>query len=183
MLAYFTPILLGLFFGFALSKGGLTRYNNIAGVFRLTNLTVIQFMLTALVVAATGLYGLQLFGAVQLPPAPASYLLGNLLGGLVFGVGMSLAGYCPGTCAAGSGEGKLDYLVSGILGLIAGGVLFGFTYQAVFPPILKVANLGNTTLPLLLNVSPLLLVAIFITLVLLLFYFLERGLKRSDKLQ
>jgi len=62
-------------------------------------------------------------------------------------------------------------------------VLFGFTYQAVFPPILKVANLGNITLPVLLNVSPLLVVAIFVVLTLLLFYFLERGLKRADKLE
>ena len=93
MLATITPIFLGLFFGFALTKGGLTRYTNIVGVFRFTNLTVIKFMLTAVIVASAGLYGLQLFGAVQLPPAPASYLLGNLLGGLVFGIGMSLTGY------------------------------------------------------------------------------------------
>ena len=45
------------------------------------------------------------------------------------------------------------------------------------------ANLGNTTLPALLNVSPLLVVAIFVVLTLLLFYFLERGLKRADKLE
>ena len=93
MLAYLTPIFIGLLFGFALSRGGLTRYANIVGVFRFTNLTVIKFMLTALIVAAAGLYGLQLFGAVRLPPAPATYLLGNLLGGLVFGIGMALTGY------------------------------------------------------------------------------------------
>jgi uncharacterized membrane protein YedE/YeeE len=182
MLAYITPLFLGVFFGFALSKGGLTRYGNIAGVFRFTNLTVIKFMLTALIVAGCGLYLLKTFGAVTFPPPPASYLFGNLIGGLIFGVGMSLAGYCPGTVAAGAGEGQLDYLIPGVLGLITGAILFGLTYQKVFPPILKVANLGNTTLPELLNVDPLLAMGVFTTLVLLLFYFLERGLKRKDRL-
>jgi uncharacterized membrane protein YedE/YeeE len=93
MLTLLPPIVLGLFFGFALARGGLTRYSKIVGVFRFTDLTVIKFMLTALIVAATGLYGLDLFGAVKLPPAPATYLAGNLLGGLVFGAGMALTGY------------------------------------------------------------------------------------------
>ena len=110
-------------------------------------------------------------------------MVGNLVGGLVFGAGMALAGYCPGTVAAGAGEGKLDYLVSGFLGLFAGSLLFGLTYQAVFVPIAKIANLGNTTLPVILNVSPQLVAGVFILLVVLLFYFLERGLVRKDKLE
>ncbi len=84
---------LGILFGFALNKGGLTRYTNIVGVFRLTNLTVIKFMMTALAVAAVGLYLLRELGVVQFPAAPATYLIGNLLGGLVFGIGMALTGY------------------------------------------------------------------------------------------
>jgi hypothetical protein len=69
------------------------------------------------------------------------------------------------------------------LGLLAGAMLFGLSYQAIFPPLLKLANWGNTTLPELLHVSPLLLVGIFVALTLLLFYFLERGFKRRDQLE
>lgn len=69
-----------------------------------------------------------------------------------------------------------------MLGLIAGAVLFGLTYQQVFPPIAKIANLGNVTLPGLWNVDPLLATAVFGVIVLLLFYFLEHGLQRKDKL-
>ncbi len=90
---FIAAIFLGILFGFALNKGGLTRYRNIVGVFRLTDLTVIKFMLTALCVAAVGLYTLRQVGVIQFPAAPATYLLGNILGGLVFGIGMALTGY------------------------------------------------------------------------------------------
>ncbi len=91
--SYVVAIGLGILFGFALNKGGLTRYGNITGVFRFTNLTVIKFMLTALCVASIGLYIMRTLGVIQFPAAPATYLLGNLLGGLVFGIGMALTGY------------------------------------------------------------------------------------------
>jgi len=93
MAQYVIPILIGTAFGFALSKGGLTRYGNIAGVFRFTNLTVIKFMLTGMVTAMIGVYALKGFGLVEFPNIPATYILGNIVGGLIFGVGMSLTGY------------------------------------------------------------------------------------------
>lgn len=86
-------VLVGLFFGFALVKGGLTRYSNIVGVFRFTNLTVIKFMMTAMAVAMLGLYGLKELGLIAFPTIPATYLVGNVIGGLIFGIGMSLTGY------------------------------------------------------------------------------------------
>jgi hypothetical protein len=87
------PLLIGILFGFALNRGGLTKYNRIVGVFRFTDLTVIKFMLTALMVAMTGLFTMRGFGLIQLPAAPTTYIVGNLVGGLVFGVGMALTGY------------------------------------------------------------------------------------------
>ncbi len=90
---YILAIFLGILFGYALNKGGLTRYANITGVFRFTNLTVIKFMLTALIVAAPSLYIMRALGVIQFPGAPATYLLGNMIGGLVFGIGMALTGY------------------------------------------------------------------------------------------
>ncbi len=180
---YFVALGLGILFGFALNKGGLTRYGNIVGVFRFTNLTVIKFMMTALCVASIGLYTMRQLGVITLPAAPATYILGNLLGGLIFGAGMAWAGYCPGTVAAGAGEGKLDYLIPGGLGLLTGALLYGITYPQFMPAVLKVANLGNIVLPDLLNVNPFLFVGVFVVFVLILFYFLENGLKRADRLE
>jgi hypothetical protein len=93
MTEYIIPILIGTAFGFALSKGGLTRYGNIVGVFRFTNLTVIKFMLTGMLTAMIGLYALKGFDVVEFPNIPATYILGNLVGGLIFGAGMALTGY------------------------------------------------------------------------------------------
>ncbi len=129
------PLFLGILFGFALNKAGLTRYTKIVNQFRLTDMAVLKFMMTALVVAMLGLFPLKMLGVINFPIVPATYVVGNLVGGLIFGVGMSLAGFCPGTAAAGAGEGKLDYLVPGILGFLAGALVYGLTYDKVFPKI------------------------------------------------
>ncbi len=86
-------IFLGLAFGFLLNKAGLTKYNKIVNVFRFTDLAVLKFMMTALVVAMSGLYALKGLGVITFPNIPTTYIVGNLVGGLVFGVGMALAGY------------------------------------------------------------------------------------------
>jgi len=93
MTSFVIALLLGTAFGFALNKGGLTRYANIIGVFRFTNLTVIKFMLTAIIVGGMGIYLLNTWGVVSFPNIPATYMVGNVLGGLVFGIGMALTGY------------------------------------------------------------------------------------------
>ena len=93
MLNYAIALVLGVFFGFSLNKAGLTKYNKIVNVFRLVDLAVLKFMMTALVVAMAGLYTLQGLGAVTFPAVPATYIAGNLIGGLIFGVGMALSGY------------------------------------------------------------------------------------------
>ena len=86
-------LLLGVAFGFALNKAGLTRYAKIVNVFRFTDLAVLKFMMTALVVAMIGLYSLRAVGAIQFPNVPATYIAGNVIGGLIFGIGMALTGY------------------------------------------------------------------------------------------
>ena len=93
MVNYIVALILGVFFGLTLNKAGLTKYNKIVNVFRFTDLSVIKFMLTAIVVAMTGLYTLRALGMITFPNIPATYIVGNLAGGLIFGVGMALAGY------------------------------------------------------------------------------------------
>jgi uncharacterized membrane protein YedE/YeeE len=179
---YIIALVLGVAFGFALNKAGLTKYTKIVNQFRLVDMTVLKFMMTALVVTMVGLYPLRELGLISFPTVPATYLVGNLVGGLIFGVGMALAGFCPGTCVAGAGEGKLDYIVPGMLGFLAGAILYGLTYQLVFPPISSIANFGNVVLPDLWNVNALLLVTVFAVMALLLFYMIDRmGLQRKVK--
>ncbi len=86
-------LVLGAFFGFSLNKAGLTKYHKIVNVFRFTDMAVLKFMVTALVVAMGGLYSLRGLGLITFPAVPATYIVGNLAGGLLFGVGMALTGY------------------------------------------------------------------------------------------
>jgi hypothetical protein len=78
----------------------------------------------------------------------------------------------------------LDYIGPGLLGFLAGAVIYGLTYPIVFPAISKIANLGNVVLPDLWNLNPYLTVLLFDLIVLFLFYLIERaGLQRKEKLQ
>ncbi len=86
-------VLLGLGFGFSLNKAGLTKYHRIANQFRFKDMMVMKYIMTALAVAMIGLFGLHGLGLVTFPTVPATYIAGNLAGGLIFGIGMSLVGY------------------------------------------------------------------------------------------
>jgi hypothetical protein len=93
MTNYIVAILLGVGFGFALNKAGLTKYHKIVNQFRFTDMTVLKFIMTAIMVAMIGLYTFRALGWITFPTVPATYVVGNLIGGLIFGVGMALAGY------------------------------------------------------------------------------------------
>jgi hypothetical protein len=68
------------------------------------------------------------------------------------------------------------------LGFLVGAVIFGLTYQQVFPIISGIANYGNVVLPNLWNVSSFLFILLFVLIALLLFYLIDRaGLKRKEK--
>ena len=169
------PILIGFAFGWLLQKAGLSRYDRIVNVFRFEDFAVIKFLLSALVTAAVGLRLLAAAGYATSVPIPATYLAGNLLGGLVFGVGMALSGFCPGTVAAGAGEGRLDYVIPGGLGLFTGAVLYGFAYERVMPALSSWGRVGAVTFADVLRVEPWLVIVFFAELALLVFYVIERG--------
>ena len=175
-------LVLGVLFGFALNKSGLTKYHKIVNQFRLVDMTVLKFMMTALVVTMLGVYPLRELGIITFPTIPATYVLGNLVGGLVFGVGMALAGFCPGTAVSGAGDGKLDYLIPGLLGFLVGALLFGLTYTSFMPQLMKIGNYGNVALPDLWHISPYLAIFVFALLALALFYAIDRlGFHRKEK--
>ena len=173
------PLFIGFGFGVCLQRAGLAHYDRIVNVFRFRDLTVLKFLLTALVTAAVGIRTLQSFGLAPVVPLPTTFLLANLVGGLIFGVGMALSGFCPGTVAAGAGEGRIDYLIPGGLGLYTGAVVYGLEYERVMPWLTRFGNLGNVTFAGLLHVEPWLVVLLFAELTLLVFYVIERGLAFS----
>jgi hypothetical protein len=75
-------------------------------------------------------------------------------------------------------------LVPGLLGFLVGAIVYGLTYQQVFPQISAIANLGNVVMPGLWNLNPYLTMLVFSLMALLLFYLIDRaGLQRKEKEQ
>ncbi len=178
---------LGFVFGWVLDKGGLNRYYKIANVFRFTDLTVLRFMMSGMAVGMVGIYALKYFGLVDLTAGSPTVLAANFVGGLVFGVGMALAGFCPGTAVAGAARGQLDYLIPGLLGFITGGVIFGAAYRTeLMQWLLNTgrAELAYAKLPELLGVDPSLTAFVFTEAILLFLYVVGKTrARRKDVLE
>lgn len=182
MTAIVHSLALGFLFGWMLHKAGLTRYATIVNVFRLRDLTVIRFMLVALVVGGVGTQLLVELGLAHGAPVPPTRLAANLVGGVVFGVGMATAGYCPGTIVAQAGEGHLDAWLAGLTGLVAGALGFGLLHPIIVPRLATLGAHGRVTIPQLLGASPWLVLLVFAQLVVVLLLALhgrDRELERD----
>jgi uncharacterized membrane protein YedE/YeeE len=161
MLDIVKALALGFLFGWSLHKAGLTHYARIVNVYRFRDMTVMRFMLTALVVGAIATQtGIDLGFAASAPVPPTS-MLANVVGGVVFGVGMATAGYCPGTIVAEAGEGRLDAWVAGLSGLVVGALVFGLLQPVIMPPLARVGALGRVTFASLAGASPWLVLLVF----------------------
>ena len=95
-------LLIGIVFGFLLQKGGVTQYDVIIGQLLLKDFTVLKIMLSAVLVGMIGVHILSSIGLAKLHPKPGS-IGTSVLGGLIFGIGFGVLGYCPGTVAAAVG--------------------------------------------------------------------------------
>lgn len=122
-------LIVGIAFGFTLERAGLGSARKLMGQFFLTDLTVFKVMFSAIVTAMLGTFWLAQFGVIDMAamPIPETYLLPQLAGGAIFGVGFALAGLCPGTScvAAASGRGDGAAVVAGMFsGVLATGLAF-----------------------------------------------------------
>jgi uncharacterized membrane protein YqhA len=145
--------LIGIVFGFLLQKGGVTQYDVIIGQLLLTDFTVLKIMLSAVVVGMIGIHLLRSVGMAQLHPKSGS-VGSSLVGGLIFGAGFGILGYCPGTMVGAVGEWSLDALFGGIVGMLIGTGLFAELYPTLEKKILNIGYFGELTFPELLKVNP-----------------------------
>ncbi|MBI5282941.1 MAG: YeeE/YedE family protein [Candidatus Solibacter usitatus] len=138
-------LLTGFLFGFLLQKGRVSDRRVIVGQFLLRDFTVMKVMLTAIVVGGAGVYAMHAAGLTKLFVKPAQ-MAAVPVGGLIFGVGMVLLGYCPGTAAAAAGEGKRDAWL-GLAGMVVAAAVFAEMAAGFSKSIMTWANLGPVTLP------------------------------------
>ena len=127
-------VLLGTIFGFILSRSGAADYNYIQAMFLFTSFQLYGIIGTAVAITAPGIWFIKRYGrtalgrpiAIELKPRHR----GNVVGGLLFGIGWSMAGMCPGPIFVNIGEGKI-YALAALAGALAGAGLFGTIYTRV----------------------------------------------------
>lgn len=157
-------LITGTAFGFLLQKGGVTEYDVILGQLLLTDFTVVKVMLSAVVVGMIGIYAMKSAGFVRLH-CKAGTVGATVTGGLIFGAGFALLGYCPGTAAGAVGAGALDALI-GMAGIVFGAGIYARLYLRIGHSIFNRGAFPADTLPELLGVRPgivVVLVALVIT--------------------
>jgi len=143
--ALLAALVIGMAFGFVLERAGFGSSRKLAGIFYFRDMTVLRVMFTAMITAMLGLSYVVAFGWIdpeQIYALPTVYGA-QLLGGLLFGVGFALSGWCPGTGAVGLASGKLDALVF-LLGAMLGAIGYNETFAIIAP----VAEWGQQAEPL-----------------------------------
>jgi uncharacterized membrane protein YedE/YeeE len=165
----------GILFGFFLQKGRVLRYDKQIGALRLMDMTIVKFMLSTVLVSMVGIYLLKDLGLIKLSIKPTN-LGANIIGGLTFGAGWGLLGYCPGTSAGAVGEGRWDALW-GVFGMLVGAAIYAEVYSSLKTTILAWGNFGKITLPQILGLSHWVIIPVFFIAASVLFWWFEkRGL-------
>lgn len=158
----FTKMFLGLstgvVFGFLLHRGRVTRHTVILRQLLLRDWTVVKIMATAVAVGAIGFHFLVANGVTTASVKPLQ-VAALLSGALLFGVGMAVLGYCPGTSVAAAGEGRRD-AIAGVLGMMTGAVAFVAAYPLMKAVRGALGDRGEVTVASLTGTSPWLWVAL-----------------------
>jgi len=178
--------LIGLAFGFWLERAGFGSSRKLTSIFYFRDFAVLKVMFTAIVTAAVGLFFFSAAGMVNLEEIyqPATFLWPQLVGGLLFGVGFVVGGYCPGTALVATASAKADAIVF-LAGAGIGSLAFGFAYPALADFAVS-GSMGNSTLPAWLGLDPA-LVTLLVTIMALgafaLVTWVEKKNKKSASLQ
>jgi uncharacterized membrane protein YedE/YeeE len=138
-------LLFGIIFGFLLQKGGVGQYDILVGALLLRDFTVFKIILSAILVGMVGVFTMHRLGLVKLHIKPLRYGP-NIIGGLIFGLGFGLSGYCPGTGAVALAQGSYDALFA-MLGLVAGSYAYAEMSGFLSRTILTWGDRGKLTFP------------------------------------
>ena len=165
-------LITGIAFGALLQQGRVLRFEKQVGAMLLKDMTILKFMLSAIIVGMVGINLLVGTGVVDLN-VKATQIGANIIGGLLFGVGWAIMGYCPGTALGALGEGRW-HAVWAILGMLAGAAIYAEAYPAMKASVLTWGTLGKVTLYQVLGISVWFVVPFLIVVFLLLFAWFEK---------
>ncbi len=145
--------IIGIFFGLVLEKGGFGSARMLAAQFYFTDMRVFKVMFTAIVTAMIGLFYFSWIGILDLSLVyyGDTYLIPQMLGGIILGVGFVVGGYCPGTSAVAISTGRIDaifYALGGMFGIFVFGEMFPYILDFFYS-----THMGQINLPTLLDIN------------------------------
>ena len=165
-------LITGVLFGFLLQKGEVLRFEKQVGFMLLKDMTIIKFMFSAVLVGMVGIYACHSLGLIALS-VKATHVAAIVVGGLLFGIGWAIAGFCPGTSVGALAEGRIHALWA-IIGMLGGAAVYAEAYPAMKTTLLTWGNYGKLTLPQVFGISPWPVIIIFIAFGLGLFSWFEK---------
>lgn len=148
----------GVIFGALLQQGRVLRFEKQVGAMLLKDMTILKFMLSAIVVGMVGINLLVSLGLVA-PSIKTTIVGANLIGGVLFGIGWSIMGFCPGTSVGAIAEGRW-HAIWAVLGMMAGAAVFAAAYPMLQGTVLTWGDLGKLTLPGVLGITPWLVIPV-----------------------
>lgn len=154
-------LLIGIGFGFFLQKGGVTSYDIIIGQLLLTDFTVLKLMISAVIIGMPGIHLMKSLGWIEFHTFPGS-VGASMVGGILFGIGFGILGYCPGTVAGAIGQGQIDALLGGVVGILIGTGIFAQFYPQINKGFLNQGRFPAETVPELLGIPRWIAVACFL---------------------
>ncbi len=119
--ALISGLVIGVLFGFVLQKGRFCMNSAFRDPLVFKDFTLLKAVGLALIVQMIGFHLLSYFGIITLAPKPF-LVIGAVLGGFIFGIGMVIAGGCASGTAYRVGEGMVGSMLA----------LFSFALTAFF---------------------------------------------------
>jgi len=162
----------GLLFGFLLQKGRVLRFDKQVGAMLLRDMTILKFMMSAILVGMVGIGLLADLGLLKFSHKPMN-LGGVVLGGILFGAGWAVMGYCPGTSVGAVGEGRW-HAIFAALGMLVGAALFAELFPLLKSTVLAWKDYGKIGWPETLGVSRWVIIPLFWAGTLALFVWFEK---------
>jgi len=162
----------GVVFGFLLQKGRVLRFDKQVGALLLRDMTIVKFMLSAILVGMVGVLLLSNAGIVSISHKPMN-LGAVLIGSILFGCGWAVMGFCPGTSIGALGEGRW-HAIFAVAGMIAGAAVYAELYPFFKSTVLAWKDFGKIGLPETIGVSQWVIAAVLWVGVIALFFLFEK---------
>ena len=172
MSEHWLGLITGICFGALLQQGRVLRFERQVGAMLLKDMTIMKFMMSAILVGMVGVHMAVALDLAQLGPK-ATQIGANVVGGLLFGLGWAVMGFCPGTSVGAVAEGRW-HAIFAILGMLAGAALYAEAYPHLEKNLLVLGSLGKITLPGVLGMSAWPIIPVLGLIFILLFMYFEK---------